>query len=251
VRTDRIDFAVYPMPWLSGKVKAANIGIVPGLVNSPEEGLEWRNRKVWDLLSAEVEKAGVEMISLLWSPATYAGRVAVPRTPDGVEGLKMRGMGRPLEKILAANGAAITSMPAADTYMAMQTGALDVMFSTISSFTGYSMHEVVKEIVTGPSVIYGAHFVLMSPKTEGKLTGEQFQALNEAMIEGEKIYTRLAAEEADRMAEDFSAKGVKVVTLTQEEFDAWIAEAKKHAWTDFVESTPNGQELIDAIDQPR
>ncbi|MEX2495304.1 MAG: TRAP transporter substrate-binding protein DctP [Woeseia sp.] len=162
LRTNRIDLAIYPMPWLSGRVPAANIGALPGVIGSLEEGLAWRERRVWDLLAESVERADVHMASILWVPATYAGRESVPRLPNNLSGISMRGMGAPLETLLAANGASISSMPAADTYFGLQTGSLDVLFSTVSSFLGYSMQEVVREIVVGRSFLAGGHFVLMS-----------------------------------------------------------------------------------------
>ncbi len=251
LRTNRIDLAIYPMPWLSGRVPAANIGALPGVISSLDDGLAWRKRRVWDLLAESVEYADVHMASILWVPATYAGRDYVPRLPDDLSGISMRGMGAPLETLLAAKGASITSMPAADTYFGLQTGSLDVLFSTVSSFLGYSMQEVVKEIVVGRSFLAGGHFVLMSRGLRQRLSEENLAVLDDVMAEGERYFAMLAKAEMEKMAARFEEEGVRLVELSDDEFDAWMDAAQVYSWPYYRETVPNGEEILAAIAEPR
>ncbi|MCW5773279.1 MAG: TRAP transporter substrate-binding protein DctP [Rhodospirillaceae bacterium] len=251
LRTNQIDFAIYPMPWLSGKVPAANIGLLPGIVESPRAALVWRDRKIWDVLSAAVAKADVNMVSIFWDSVTYASKGKLPMTPADVKGLKVRGMGKPLEVMLAKEGAAISSMPAADTYFAMQSGALNVLFSTVSSFAGYRMYEVIDHIVAGKSLLAGGHFILMSNGAKQKLGKENLAKLDEVMKEGEQLFTTWVEEKTQKTLKEFADKGVKVVELSPAQYDSWTKTAKEVAWKNFVQSTPNGQAVLDSVSQPR
>jgi TRAP-type C4-dicarboxylate transport system substrate-binding protein len=252
LRSNQIDLAIYPMPWLSGKVPASNIGLLPGLVGKPADGLLWRERKIWPMLEAEVEKANVRMAGILWSPATYAAKGKFPAMPSDFKGVKARGMGAPLEAVLAQNGAAITSFPAAEAYSALQTGAVEVLFSTVSSFSGYRLYEVVNHYVGGEeSFVAGGHYVLMSEGGWKKLSPDQQKAFTAAMIESEKVFVDLSRKEVADVTKEFADKGVKIETLTPAQLAAWKADSRKHAWSYFVEKTKNGKELLAAVDQPR
>lgn len=247
LRSNQIDMAMYPMPWLSGKVPLANVGVLPGVIDNPRSSLAWRGTPVWTMLEDAVARSGVHMVSIFWDPATYATKGKAPLTPDDLGGLKVRGMGKPLEQMIAAKGGTITSLPAADTYLAMQTGTLDMLFSTLSSFKGYRMYEVVDTIVDTGSYVAGGHFMLLGDKARKDLGADNLKILDEVMVLGEERFADWAEEDARNTYQQFKDKGVTVVTLTPEQKQAWHAAAHEIAWPAFKEDTRGGGELLDAI----
>lgn len=248
LRSNQIDFAIYPMPWLSGKVPLANVGVLPGVIESPASSLAWRGTPAWDMLTEAVKTSGVHMASIFWDPASYAGKGEAPRTPQDLKGIKVRGMGKPLEEMMAAYDATIVSMPAADTYLAVQTGTIDALYSTLASFNGYRMHEVVDYIADTGSYLAGGHFILMGDGAHKALGAEHLKVLDEVMADAEAQFAVWAEEDAREVYEEFDKKGVKVVALTDEEMAAWEDAAKQEAWTSFTKSTKGAEELLSAIE---
>jgi len=48
------------------------------------------------------------------------------------------------------------------------------------------------------------------------------------------------------MADVFAENGVEVVSMSPEDYQAWLDIAKKSSYKTFAENVPNGQALIDA-----
>ncbi|MCP4690280.1 MAG: ABC transporter substrate-binding protein, partial [Desulfobacterales bacterium] len=52
-----------------------------------------------------------------------------------------------------------------------------------------------------------------------------------------------------KLIDEYTKAGVNIHYMNQEEFDAWMAFAKKTAWKNFAETVDGGQELLDmAVD---
>jgi TRAP-type C4-dicarboxylate transport system substrate-binding protein len=47
------------------------------------------------------------------------------------------------------------------------------------------------------------------------------------------------------MIEAFKKAGVEVVSMSPEDYQAWLAIAKETSYKNFAEKVPNGKELID------
>ncbi|MEX2495303.1 MAG: hypothetical protein WD448_04395 [Woeseia sp.] len=61
----------------------------------------------------------------------------------------------------------------------------------------------------------------------------------------------MAKAEMEKMAASFAQEGVRLVELTDNEFAAWMAEAKAHSWPYYRASVPGGGEILAAISEPR
>src|ERR1700719_4759887 len=46
MRKGALDLSLYPLPYAGGDLPETNIGLMPGLVSSYEQGLAWKNRPV-------------------------------------------------------------------------------------------------------------------------------------------------------------------------------------------------------------
>jgi TRAP-type C4-dicarboxylate transport system substrate-binding protein len=85
----------------------------------------------------------------------------------------------------------------------------------------------------------------MSKKSFDSLNKKQQKALMAAGKVAEKYMTKEAAGLDTTMEKAYKKAGVKLAYMTQKDFDAWLAIAKKSSYKNFAEKVPGGQKLID------
>ena len=247
---DRIDMSIYPLPWLSGKVPMAEIGALPGLVATPQDGPVWRERKIWPLLEEAVSEAGVVFAGGGWAMGTIGNRGEAITLPEDLEGHKVRGLGKATEIMMNGYGATITSLPASEIYQSLQTGVLTGVMTIYASFEGYNLQEVVDHLMVGPGFVGAMHAVLLSPGVEGKIGKEQYAMLMDAIAESEVWFADRTVEDNKRITESFREAGVTIHELSKEQVARWHEAAREHAWAYFKESVPNGEDVLKAVEQP-
>ncbi len=246
----RIDFAIYPLPWLSGKVPLAEIGALPGLVSTPQDGLVWRERKIWPMLQEAIAEAGVVFAGGGWAMATIGNTGEPILLPSDMSGHKMRGLGRATEAMMMENGATITSMPASEIYQALQTGVLTGVLTQYASFDGYNLQEVIDHMLVGRGFIGGLHAILMSERVKDKVSEEQYQAILDAIAESEVWFAEEMTAFDERVAAKFEEQGVQIHRLDDASLQAWNDDARRTAWQYFIDQVPNGEEALKAVNEP-
>ncbi|WP_299940982.1 TRAP transporter substrate-binding protein DctP [uncultured Nitratireductor sp.] len=251
VARDRIDMAIYPLPWLSGKVPMAEIGALPGLVASPQDGLVWRERAIWPMLEEAVSEAGLVFAGGGWAMGTIGNKGEAIVLPEDLKGHKVRGLGKATEIMMNGYGATITSLPASEIYQSLQTGVLSGVLTIYASFEGYNLQEVIDHLMVGPGFVGAMHSVLLSPGVEEKIGETHYAALLEAIAESEAWFADQTIADNKQIADAFREAGVSVHELTEEQVAQWHDAAREHAWAYFRESVPNGDAVLKAVDQPR
>ncbi len=87
--------------------------------------------------------------------------------------------------------------------------------------------------------------VLMSKKSFEKLNKAQQAAVIKAGKDAQAFYEGKADEVNEDAIKAFRDHKVKVVTLSDAEYNAWLDVAKKSSYADFAKKVANGQKLID------
>ncbi|MBB95687.1 MAG: hypothetical protein CML68_13995 [Rhodobacteraceae bacterium] len=246
VARDRLDLASYPLPWLSGRAPITEIGALPGLVTSPLDGVDWRNRPIWPMLQEAVSGAGVELLGSGWAMATIGTADTPVIAPEDLAGQKVRGLGKASELMMAELGATITSVPGSEIYQSMQTGVLTGDMTIYASFEGYSLDEVTNHLLVGPGFIGAMHSIIGSPGLEAKLGAEDYATLIEVIAESESWFAEQSIEDNDRIAREFAEAGVEIHELTPEQVAVWHKASRDHAWTYFREEVDGGAEALEA-----
>ncbi len=246
----RIDLAIYPLPWLSGKVPLAEIGALPGLVSTPQDGLVWRERKIWPMLQEAVSEAGVVFAGGGWAMATIGNTGEPILRPSDMAGHKMRGLGRATEAMMMENGATVTSMPASEIYQALQTGVLSGVLTQYASFDGYNLQEVIDHMLVGRGFIGGLHAILLSERVKNKVGDEHYQAVLDAVAESEVWFAEEMTAFDERVATRFEEQGVQIHRLDDEGLAAWNEDARRTAWQYFIDKVPNGEAALEAVNEP-
>lgn len=247
VARGRLDLAIYPLPWLSGRAPLAEIGALPGLVTSPLDGVDWRDRPIWPMLQDAVSGAGVELLGSGWAMATIGTSGEPVIMPEDLDGHRVRGLGQATEIMMSELGATITSVPGSEIYQAMQTGVLSGVLTIYASFEGYSLDEVTDHLLVGPGFVGAMHSIIGAPGLEDKLGEEDYATLNAVIAESEAWFAERSIEDNSRIADAFSEAGVEVHELTPEQVEAWHQASRDYAWAFFRNEVEGGAEALEAV----
>ncbi|MGH6923829.1 MAG: TRAP transporter substrate-binding protein DctP, partial [Propylenella sp.] len=135
-----------------------------------------------------------------------------------------------------------------EVYTALQTGVADATDTSAGSFVSFRLYEQLKCLTApGENALWFMYEpVLMSKTKFDGLTKEQQDALLAAGQKSEEYFDAESRGLDEEMVKAFTENGVEVVTMTPEEYDAWIAVAQQSSYKQFAEEVPGGQELIDA-----
>lgn len=247
MRKGALNGCCLPFIYLSGKIPAYAITSMPCLVKTAQQGTAWGHNEIGTRLDKIGEKNGFVTMSWGCIMGSIGSKNKPILQPSDLKGFKVRGAGKPMEEMLRAGGAAITSMPSTEIYFALQTGTLNALTTTYSSFLSFRLYEVLDylTISKGYGIFYAHHGILLANKTWNKLTADQQKALQAAGKEAEPYMLKLADGVLDKCADTFSKKGVKLPTLTEENFNKWLALAKKTSFKTYAKKVKNGQELLD------
>ncbi len=66
LRKGALDFSLYPLAYAGGEVQPLNLGLMPCLVTSYEQGAKWKEAPIGKSLSQIAEGKGVKFISWIW-----------------------------------------------------------------------------------------------------------------------------------------------------------------------------------------
>ncbi|WP_163647683.1 TRAP transporter substrate-binding protein DctP [Modicisalibacter sp. 'Wilcox'] len=244
----RLDMTALPLDYASGRHPEFSATLMPGLVRSHERAQRLNDSKFMDMIKKVINDAGARVISDAWLAGGFVSDMRCITSPDSVKGQAMRAAGPAFDEMLATAGASITSMPSSEIYTAMQTGVLDGANTSSGSLVSYRIYEQ-STCLTAPgknALWFMYEPILVSEQSWEKLTDAQQKALTEAGNKAESYFADQAAELDKKLVDVYKENGVKVVTMSPEDYQAWLDVAKKSSYKTFAEKVPNGQALIDA-----
>ena len=239
LRKGALDFSFYPLPYAATEVVEANIGLMPGLVTSYEQGARWKTAEVGKILNKIMLEKGVVLVSWVWQ----AGGVATSSNhpiilPDDIKGVKVRGGSRAFDLMLKeAGGSVMTSIGSDETYQAMQSGALEAVYTSSASLMSFKIQELSKNFTSakGKSYWYMMEPLMMSKMVFDTLTKEQQDIIMSVGADMEKFGTESAKLDDINAAIYFAKGGNKIYQLDGPQVDKWRAVAKPSAWKDFAD----------------
>lgn len=242
-----LDMTLLPLAYEGGKIPEVNIGLMPALVTSYEQGLRWKTAPIGKELTRIIDSKGVKIVTWVWQAGGIASKDKAIVKPSDAKGLKMRGAGKSLDLMLRGAGSSITNMPSSDVYNAMQTGVLDAAVTSSASLLGFRLYEVSKFVTTPRINTFWFMFepLLMANSTYDALTPSQQKIVMEVGAGLEQFAIEESKKDDLRLADVFAKAGVKVDDMDDATFAQWRELARKTAWKDFAENTKNGQNLLD------
>jgi TRAP-type C4-dicarboxylate transport system substrate-binding protein len=243
----QLDISAFPLDYASGKVRDFGATLMPGLVRSHDRATRLNNSPFMKDIKAKIEKAGVIVLADAWLAGAVASKKGCIRKPEDMKGLKIRSAGPTFAQMWQAAGASIVSIPSNEVYNALQTGVADATDTSTGSFVSFRIYEQVKCITApGDNALWFMYEpVLMSKKSFDKLSKPQQDALMAAGKKSTEYFNKEAPKLDQNMTEVFKQHNVEVVTLTPQEYDAWIEVAKKSSYEEFAKETKDGKKLVE------
>jgi len=251
MRKGALDMSLVPLSYAGGEVAEANIGLMPGIVTSYEQGLAWKNKEVGKLLSQALAEKGVIIVTWIWQAGGVAGKGKPLVEPEDAKGLKVRGGSREMDLVLKAAGAAVMSLPSNEIYAALQTGALDAAMTSSTSLMSFRLEEPAQYLVTGRGRAYWFMLepLMMSKAVFDKLPKEYQDVILAVGAELEAFGTEGARADDAAVASVYAKAGKKTFDLSEATVKRWQAIARETAWKDFAERSPRCAELLKAAEK--
>lgn len=243
----QLDMTAFPLDYASGRVPQFSITLMPGLVRNYDHAKRLNASPFMEDMKALIEKNGAVVVADAWLAGGFASKKECIKHPDTIKGQVIRAAGPAFEQMLAAAGASISSMPSSEVYTAMQTGVLDAANTSNDSFVSYRLQEQVK-CLTAPgeqAIWFMYEPILMSKKVYDSLTDEQRAAIQAGAAKAEAYFDAESRKGEQRMRDVFSKAGVEVVSLGEDDFNAWMEVAKASSYKNYAEKVPGGKELLE------
>ncbi len=243
----QLDIALFPLDYASGKVPTFSATLMPGLIRSQDRAKRVNQSPFMKDIRAEIEKHGVIVLSDAWFAGGMASKNGCILHPSDLKGAKFRAAGPTFAAMWEAAGASIVSPPSNEIYNAFQTGIVGATDTSLGTFASMRLYEVT-QCLTAPgnnALWFMYEPVLMSKKSFEKLSKPQQDAVIKAGKDAQTYYEGKADSVNKDAIKAFEDHKVKVVTLSDAEFNEWIDVAKKSSYAKFAKDVPNGQKLID------
>jgi len=235
MRKGVLDASLFPMPYAGGEIPELNIGLMPGVVTSYEQGMSWKRAEVGKLLSDLLADKGIVIATWGWQAGGVACRAKPIIEPADAKGQKVRGGSREMDLVLKAAGAAVVSLPSNEIYQSMQSGALDAAMTSSTSLISFRLEEVSKQLVTGRGKAY---WFMLEPLM---LSRQVFESLPKEMqgvvmavgAELESFGVEAAKADDQAVANAYAKAGAKTHDLSDATVKRWQAIARDTAWKDY------------------
>jgi TRAP-type transport system periplasmic protein len=243
----QLDITLFPLDYASGKVPVFSATLMPGLIRSQDRAKRINDSQFMKDIRAEIEKRGVIVLSDAWFAGGMASKSGCIQKPADLKGAKFRAAGPTFAAMWEAAGASIVSPPSNEIYNAFQTGVVNGTDTSLGTFQSMRLYEVT-DCLTAPgsnALWFMYEPVLMSKKSLDKLTKPQQDVIIAAGKKAQAYYEGKADEVNKEAVKAFEDHKVKVVTLSDADYQAWLDVAKKSSYAEFAKNVSNGQKLID------
>ncbi len=246
VRRGALDFTAYPLAYAGGEVPEVNIGLMPCLVSTYEQGMAWKSAPVGQRLTEVLDSKGVKIVTWVWQAGGVASRAGSIVSPDDTKGLKIRGGSREMDLMLKDAGGIISSVTSEETYAAMQTGTLDAAVTSSTSLISFRLQEIAKNVTTGRKGSFWFMFepLLMSKSIYDSLPEAHRKAIDTVGQKLEAFALQNAKADDDKLAEIYGKAGVAVTDFNDAALGKWKQIAQATAWADFAKRNQSCADLL-------
>jgi TRAP-type C4-dicarboxylate transport system substrate-binding protein len=246
MRKGALDISLYPMAYAGGELPETNIGLMPGLVATYEQGQRWKTEPVGKALSDFLADKGIILLTWVWQAGGVASRSKAIVAPEDVKGMKVRGGSREMDMVLQTAGASVLSVPSNEIYTAMQTGACDAGITSSTSLISFRLEEVSKALTSGASASYWFMFepLMMSKSVFDALPKNHQDIMVAVGAELEAFGTKGAQDDDIEVSKVYEKAGAKVAALDIEIVSKWRDIARETAWKDYGAKTATAANLL-------
>jgi len=247
IRKGTLDMSVLPIAYGGGEVPEANLGLMPALVTSYDQGLRWKNAPIGKEWAKILDDKGIIILTWVWQAGGLASKTDPIVSPDDAKGKKIRGGSKEMDLMIKGAGGAVTNVPSNEIYNAMSSGVLDAAMTSSTSLISFRLSENAKGVTTARNKAVWFMFepLVISKDTWSKLTPEQQKIMTEVGASLEQFAKEAAQADHKELANVFQKAGAKVADMDEAAFLKWQAIAKETAYKDFESNVKDGKKLLD------
>src|SRR5690625_4670545 len=247
VTRGQLDMTAFPLDYASGRVPQFSATLMPGLVRNYDHAERLNQSEFMADIKGLVEKSGAIVIADAWLAGGFASKDHCITGPETIKGQVIRAAGPAFEQMLAAARASISSSSASEIYCAMQTGVLGATNTANDSFVSERLYEQVKCLTAaGDNALWFMYEPgSMSKKVCEGLTQEQRDAIMAAAKKAEEYFVEESRKGEQRMIDTFTKAGVEEISMSKDDFDAWMEVARSSSYQNFWEKVKGGDELVE------
>ncbi|OON63119.1 C4-dicarboxylate ABC transporter [Massilia sp. KIM] len=251
LRGGSLDMALVPLSYAGTESPEANIGLMPALVTSYEQGYGWKDAPVGRELARIMGEQGLVIVSWIWQAGGVASRGNPIVDPEDVRGLKVRGGSHEMDQLLQDAGATVVNIPSNEIAPALRSGALDAALTSSTSLISFRLHESAKALTTARGGSYWFMFepLMMSKTVFDRLNKQQQAAVMAVGADLEKFALKAARADDARVASIYQNVGARVTDMNAESLRKWQAVARTTAWKEFAERSDNCARLMQLAEQ--
>src|ERR1700681_5018636 len=246
MRKGALDISLYPLPYAGGELPETNIGLMPGLVTTYDQGMRWKKEPIGKALTDFLADKGIILLTWVWQAGGVASRSRPLVAPEDAKGLKVRGGSREMDMVLQSAGAAVLSVPSNELYASMQTGACDAGITSSTSLISFRLEEVAKSLTSGAGASYWFMLepLLMSKSIFDGLPKNQQDIIRTVGTELEAFGKKGAQDDDIEVAKVYEKAGAKVSKLDIATVGKWRDIARDTAWKDYGAKTATSANLL-------
>lgn len=251
LRSGTLDMALVPLSYAGAEAPEANIGLMPGLVTSYEQGFAWKNAAVGKELTRILREQGLVVVSWIWQAGGVASRDKPILQPEDVAGLKVRGGSHEMDRLLQDAGATVVSLPSNEIAAAMRAGTLDAALTSSTSLISFRLAESARALTTARGGAYWFMFepLMLSRTVFDRLTKQQQAAVMAVGADLEAFARNAARSDDAAVAAVYARAGALVVDMNAEALRKWQAVARTNAWREYGERNANCAKLLQLAEQ--
>ncbi|HEX8910575.1 MAG TPA: TRAP transporter substrate-binding protein DctP [Anaeromyxobacteraceae bacterium] len=246
LRKGALDMSLFPISYAGGELPELNIGLMPGVVTSYEQGMAWKHGEVGRYLSNLLADKGVLLVTWMWQAGGVACRSKAIVEPEEARSQKVRGGSREMDMVLKAAGATVLSLPSNEIYAGMQTGALDAAMTSSTSLISFRLEEVSKHLVSGRGKAYWFMLepLVISRATFARLPKDMQAVVMEVGAELEQFGVQAARTDDQLVVAAYAKAGAKTYDLSEATVRRWQAIARDTAWKDYAARNERCAQLL-------
>lgn len=246
MRKGALDISLYPLPYAGGELPETNIGLMPGLVASYDQGLAWKKNPVGKALTDFLADKGIVILTWVWQAGGVASRSRPLVAPEDAKGMKVRGGSKEMDMVLQAAGAAVLSLPSNEIYAAMQTGACDAGITSSTSLISFRLEEIAKSLTSGAG---NSYWFMLEPLLMSKSIFDAMPKKHQDIIlavgaEMEPLGREGAQADDVEVAKVYEKAGAKVSALDAATVGKWRDIARDTAWKNYSGKTATSANLM-------
>jgi TRAP-type C4-dicarboxylate transport system substrate-binding protein len=242
----QLDMSLVPLSYAGAELPEVNIGLMPGLVTSYEQGYAWKNAEIGQEFNRLLADRGIVILSWIWQAGGVASRGKPIVDPEDAAGMKVRGGSPEMDMILQEAGASVVSMPSNEIRGAMEKGQLDAAMTSSSSLISFRLDEVSKYVTTARG---GAYWFMLEPLLISKAAFDRLPKDQQAILmsvgaELEAFARKSAQMDDAAVAALYQGKGGRSIDLTGETLRKWQDVARNTAWKNYGSRNENCARLL-------